>query len=272
MSFITSIATGIVTVSLMDQAPPSVTETIHRVVERTVERVVPENLPAGSGAAVIKETIVVKESDSAPDAIRKAAPGVARVKGTDVLGDPMTFRSLGLILRSDGLMAADRAAVPEDADYAMELDGSLIPLSIAARNDKLGLVLLLPVQSSGESKIFAVSPLASAAPVLGQTVIVFAGRETNSVATGIISGLLEAPVEVRNAATSSPAGEKAAVVIRTDFDNKDVLPGSVLINLSGEVVGVRLKHFDSFDKNEFVPIAKIVSLLKESPINLTPRR
>ena len=40
VAFVSSIATSIVTVTLMDQAPPGTTTTIRNVVERTVERVV----------------------------------------------------------------------------------------------------------------------------------------------------------------------------------------------------------------------------------------
>src|SRR4029077_18213268 len=37
VSFVTSIATGIVTVSLMDQAPPAIAQSVSRIVEHTVE-------------------------------------------------------------------------------------------------------------------------------------------------------------------------------------------------------------------------------------------
>ena len=36
VSFVTLIATGVVTVSLMDQAPPAIAQTVNRIVERTV--------------------------------------------------------------------------------------------------------------------------------------------------------------------------------------------------------------------------------------------
>ncbi|MEK7588849.1 MAG: hypothetical protein AAB438_03455 [Patescibacteria group bacterium] len=41
LSFVTSIATGITTVTLMEQAPQSITVPINRVVRQTVEKIVP---------------------------------------------------------------------------------------------------------------------------------------------------------------------------------------------------------------------------------------
>jgi len=44
LSFITSIATGIVTVTLMQRAPTSVTVPINRIVRQTVEKIVPADI------------------------------------------------------------------------------------------------------------------------------------------------------------------------------------------------------------------------------------
>src|ERR1035437_2208584 len=43
VSFMTSIATGIVTVSLINQAPPNTTNTIERVIQKTVAAALPSS-------------------------------------------------------------------------------------------------------------------------------------------------------------------------------------------------------------------------------------
>jgi hypothetical protein len=55
-------ATGIVAVSLMSQAPVGVTQTINKVVERTIEKVVQPSSTSTS-QQIVKETVVVSTDD-----------------------------------------------------------------------------------------------------------------------------------------------------------------------------------------------------------------
>ena len=54
LSFVTSIATGITTVTLMDQAPKSVTVPVTRIVRETVEKIVPSDI-SGYAEALSEE-------------------------------------------------------------------------------------------------------------------------------------------------------------------------------------------------------------------------
>src|SRR3989338_8034713 len=94
VSFVTSIATGIVTVALMDQAPPGVTQTINRVVERTIEKVVPA--PTQQTASVItKETIVVKEDALVVEAVAKNTKSVVSIIAVSGEGESKTENFAG---------------------------------------------------------------------------------------------------------------------------------------------------------------------------------
>src|SRR3954470_15729289 len=80
VSFVTSMATGIVAVALMDQAPPAVTKTINQIVEHTVEKVVPAT--QGAAAATITEkTVVVKDDDLAAQSIAGVQKAIVRIVG-----------------------------------------------------------------------------------------------------------------------------------------------------------------------------------------------
>ena len=105
VSFVTSIATGIVTVSLMDQAPPAITQSVDRIIERTVERVVP-----GQAAAVVTtKTVIVKESDLISQAVEKVAPSVVRLyAGTST---ESTFLGFGVVINEAGTIIGDVSSI-----------------------------------------------------------------------------------------------------------------------------------------------------------------
>src|SRR5882757_6329534 len=78
VSFVTSIATGIVTVSLMSQAPVGVTRVVNQIVEHTVQTVVPATQGAAA-ATVTEKTVVVKDDDLAAQSIGKAQKAIIRI-------------------------------------------------------------------------------------------------------------------------------------------------------------------------------------------------
>ena len=78
VSFVSSIVTGIVTVTLLGQAQTGVTKTINQIVERTVQTVV----PATQGAAattVTQKTVVVKDDDLTAQSIASVQKSIVRI-------------------------------------------------------------------------------------------------------------------------------------------------------------------------------------------------
>lgn len=126
ISFVTTIATGIITTSLLSQAPVSVTQTINRVVERTIETVVP--------ASDEKEIALKKEDKELLTAVSKVSQSVVMIE--EVLppsstSTPASFQ--GIIATKDGLVVSSLANVASDKSYVMVLaDKSRIPVTLAA--------------------------------------------------------------------------------------------------------------------------------------------
>ncbi len=125
VSFVTSSATGIVTVALMDQAPPAITQTISRVVKET-ERVI---VPAKQTAAV--ETVVVKEEDYIVNAVdanlentvtiavlekRKSRLGFTSASDTTRL---VTKIGIGFALTKDGVVALPNELFDKGEEFAL---------------------------------------------------------------------------------------------------------------------------------------------------------
>lgn len=305
ISFVTSIATGIVTVSLMDQAPKGVTQTINRVVERTVERVVAEPNKSNN---IVKETIVVKEEDKIIEAIDKNAKSMVRIyKNDSSVGaeNPLkSFVGIGVIISKEGDIATDGAIISPTSFYSAVLsDGNEYNVKIKPISTQGEKIIEFLKIVPKEKEVLSLSPaiLADSDTLkLGQTVISLGGKLRNSVSIGIITSFTESnnsnpgnttfenvALSEQNASTtvaSSSVGNltalaeqslkenavltkgtkesisvagKSLTFIETNIVPNDNMTGNPFINLSSEVVGIRVKMSDNVHTVSFVPINEV---------------
>ena len=211
VSFITSIATGIVTVALLAQAPPGVTQTINRVVERTVEKVLP-----GTTQVQVKEVrVITTEEDLIVQAVSAARPAIVKVYDrlgflvANASGTPLVFTS------RDGFEL-------NSGDYLVgTFDGKERGVEVVSLSEAKGVAVLRFKGKEGMEK-FSTLGLASREPALAQTVVLVS---PTSVLLGIVRGLEE------GTASSSP-------LISVSFSVPDSKIGAPLLDTKGNVLGM----------------------------------
>ncbi len=260
VSFVTSIATGIVTVALMDQAPAGVTQTINRIVERTIEKAVTIPATTNSAAVVTRETVVVKEDDQIIGSIDKNKNSIVRIyTNMSNAGDvaQRTFIGLGTIISKEGLIITGDVFADTNGRYMVTVD-----------NNKFYSVAVLPKKTDGQLYFLKIvqdaKNIVDFIPVtfsdsnnlkLGQTVIAWGGEEQDSVSTGIVSSLVNIVGSVSTTtSTSTSTGPITSKIsaINTSIALTDSLSGGPLLNLYGEVVGLKVSSTIS-DKIYFLP-------------------
>lgn len=225
VSFVTSIATGIVTVSLMDQAPPSVTRTINQIVEHTVEKVVPTVVPTTQGAAAAtvttkETTVVVKDEDLVADSITAAQKAVIRIVSKNA---PDQLVARGVIVSDKGIALSDRGSLEPLGTVNFEAilpTGDRVPAVMRVPTGTTT-IAILDLQVASSSGKFAPAKLADASKLrLGQSVIRIGGTGADTVGVGVIAKLPDAHGSLIQASVLSTT------------------PGSILLTSFGEVIGL----------------------------------
>ncbi len=251
VSFVSSIATGIVTVTLMQQAPKEVGQTISKVIERTIETVVPIKGPN------ITETTIIKEEDFVVSAIERNKGGIVLIRPIApdaTLGEVASF---GLIFSNAGNVVTDASSVSGDSAYVAELpNGTIVSLARVVDGKSVSIFELTPKK---DEKVEWQSVLVGKAENLkvGQSVVSFGSR----AGTGIISELVFETEKSEGTGTTTPRTEtKKLSLIKTSTNSRDD-SGSAVIALDGGVIGVV-----AFRAGErvTVPTDVIVSLLESS--------
>ncbi len=250
VSFVTSIATGIITFTLLQQAPVEITQTINRVVERTIEKVTPEEGKQGQVKEIV--TTVVSEEDRVLEAIEKNTRSIVRIRGTGTDGSEV-FLGLGLVVSDSGIVIFDKSIYVGGTGYTVLFsDSKSLSISKFYSDPNSNLVFAKVGKPSTEKYTYYPAKFANTSNLkLGQTIIAVGGRDSNTVAIGRIAELQK-----------SLEGGVVKIV-------SDILPlrnnaGSPLLNLSGEVVGVGLAHSTASDTLVFNPASFIQNGLKDA--------
>jgi len=271
VSFVTSVATGIVTVTLVNQAPPPVTRTINRIVEKVVP---------GETKVIEKpaKTVVVTQEDLIIKVVKEASPAVVSVVATKDMPvieqyyiDPFSgddfFKNFpggffpdfkipqyrqkgtkkqkvssgtGFFVSQDGLILTNKHVVADtEAEYSVIMnDGRKFEAKVLARDPFLDVAILKVKLPAGKKGNFKFLPLGDANGLkIGQTVIAIGnalGEFQNTVSAGIVSGLHR---KVRaSGGLSGP--EDLQGLIQTDASINPGNSGGPLLDLDGKVVGI----------------------------------
>ncbi len=262
VSFVTSIATGIVTVALMDQAPVGVTQTINRVVERTIEKVVTPPTSNSSASVITKETVIVKEDDMIIESIDKNKNSIVRIY-TDAsdTGDATRrlFIGLGTLVSSDGLIMTGDVFADTSGKYLVTLEDKSYNVTVLPKKSDSKLYFLKIKQDQNNPVVFTPVIFSDSDNLkLGQAIITWSGQEQNSISTGIISSLITS----KNTEQSDVDKTKIVIAINTSVNLSDSLTGGPLLNLNGNMVGIRISSNIS-DKYNFLP----ANILKQEVTN-----
>src|SRR3989338_3009081 len=203
LSFITSIATGITTVTLMQQAPASVTVPVNRVIRQTIEKI--EQVECKTTV----QTVIVKEEDLVVDAIAKNRDAVFALSKEDF--------SIGraFVVSAEGVLVADASLAPERGNYFAEnASGKFKAEFLAANPAGFSFLLLIPPLDPEQKPVFTV-------PDFGDLTTMKTGQKIIILGQKIVLSLFE-----ENKGVNLPVSWETA--------------GGLVLNLDGEALGIAL--------------------------------
>ncbi|HRY62566.1 MAG TPA: serine protease [Candidatus Paceibacterota bacterium] len=259
ITFVTSVATGVVVVTLLDQAPQGITQTVNRVVERTVEKVVS---PGQVERTEVKQ--IVREDDTVVSSVQTAKQALVKVvrqgATSDVgLSNPelqtASFYStfalsedvsrVGFVVSGDGLVISSNELLGGLGSVYFALSGDTkYNLKFIKSDDKAG-IALFSIENPPKNLV-SLNALSIDQVSLGQTVMTLGfDSGMNTLAMGYISGL-----KTGNASTTP--------VIKTSIRPTENWNGRPLIDINGFLIGMY------GGDNEIIPYITIKNLIDSS--------
>ncbi len=223
VSFVTALATGIFTVSLMNQAPESVGQTISRVIEKTIEVASPQSASVAN---------IPTFEDRIANAVEKIASSIVQIKSKD----DGTVVGIGLIISKEGVIVTDKSVVARAREYfAVFHNGKQVPVAIIQSQINGDIIFLAPFPPDiSLNKL--ITPITFAAlPKLGQTILSLSGTSTQVLGQGIVT-------------------EISAEIIHSSIPRSKVMLGGPIFDVNGEVIGINLSSLNSENEMNFYSV------------------
>jgi hypothetical protein len=206
VNFVTSVATGILTVSLLDHAPAFVTQTVNRVVEHTIETV------AAAAPAAVIQAPAPSNQDLVTAAIGADATRAVALYAAET-GTSTPAISIGTYIpKARAVATAAQDVLPREVRVAFT-DGSFIAASLAHQGK--GIAIYGFADNAVLPKMTSPILVAASELKLGETVLALGAD--GSASTGIV-----ARVSTSGIHTTLP----------------DIGVGSAAVDLSGNLVGI----------------------------------
>src|SRR3989344_3769621 len=212
LSFVTSIATGITTVTLMQQAPESFTTPVNRIIKQTIEKI--EQV---EGKTTV-QTVVIKEEDLVVDAIAKNKSAVFAItkEASDSSGQTVEVSlGQGFVINTDGVIVTDALWVASEEVYFVKNNSGKFKAKFLFA-DKGGFSFLKIGEPLDPAIRVSVSP-----PIFGDLSKTKIGQKIIVLGSTISSFIFDGDKDMKINVTKSTAG-------------------GLVFNLDGEALGIAL--------------------------------
>jgi hypothetical protein len=238
VSFVTSLSTGIVTVSLMDQAPQGVTRTVSQVIERTIQAAVPQDASVGTATG---------SGDLTARAVSQVSASVVQLESSHSAG----VTGLGLVVSKSGVIVADKTSIAGLGDYvAIMPDGAHISVAVVQMQANGDIVFLAP---SSATSTAAFVPIAfGGLPKLGASALSLSGTSTQVLGQGLVTEIVPADLH----SDGIDQGH-----ISTTISSHSVMLGSPLFGADGSVVGMLTDSLSKKETADFYPISQLKAVI-----------
>ncbi len=226
LSFVTSIATGITTVTLMQQAPASFTTPVNNIIKQTIEKI-----QQVEGKTTV-QTVVVKEEDLVVDAIAKNKSAVFTINKETQDEEFKTVEvsaGRGFAISTDGLLVVDANQIPDKGVYYVKNESGKFKAEFLSTDEAGFSFLKIGEPVDGKSKV------AFTVPAFGDLDKMKIGQKVIVMGSSISSYIFEG----------------------NDINITKTSAGGLVLNLDGEALGISL----SGDTTNFAPIKTITSVL-----------